>query len=378
MKIRIETSWLALAGLLLAAPALADNETNGPAGPPKDLGEISGSIPQIEAAPVWSVPAELPQVPATLPIYEMTPKDPLQPGPVAEALFQRLQFDGTLAGVDEDDQGVAAAMYVDAENRSVELFRSGALFYMEEDFLPESAPDLLSTLQLDPQSAEDVFAGEGAAFLESIGLERPGMRFKDVSFAELKTVQDGGTQESTKVVAAAAHFGYEVDGVPAWGPGAKTTVYFGQNGPTGFYDAMRDLEPAGEVELFSPAQAVAGYIEGGDPRSLLRLHTGVVDETVIEEVKLVYYVEPGNADQTWLEPWYQITGTMYGWNPGPDPRDPRAGATEAEPAPFTWLQRASEPVPEPGFAGALALGALALARVSGRRRRRGTALRPMA
>jgi hypothetical protein len=252
-------------------------------------------------------------------------------------------------------------MHTDQNGRSVEFFRTGAIFFMKEELFSEQAPDMLVSMGLDPGAAPEFFEQEGTAFLNEIGLNREGMLPKGVSYMQVKSVQEGGSQEASKIVGAAAHFQYEIDGVPAWGPGAKTTVYFGENGPTGMYDAMRDFEPIGEVELFSPQAVLSEYINADKPQTLFRLHTGVVDETVIEEVKVTYYVGPGNADQAMLEPYYLITGTMYGWNPGPDPQNPREGATNADPAPFVWLERASQPVPEPTMALGLAFGGLGIA-----------------
>jgi hypothetical protein len=243
---------------------------------------------------------------------------------------------------------------------------------MEQDLFSEKAEDLLTALKMSEDEADQHFAREGQAFLDAIGLQREGMRLKDVSYMTVKTVTDRQSEETSKHVGAAAHFGYELGGIPAWGPGAKTTVYFGEQGPTGLYDAMRTLEPTTEVELFDPRAVLAAYADRSRrPRSILRLHTGVVEEAIIENVQLTYYLEPGNVDQEFVEPFYLITGTMYGWNPGPDPQNPRRESTPADPAPFVWLEHAATPVPEPSAFAAFGMGLIALAHGASRRARRG-------
>jgi len=356
------SKWAALAtGLLMAGTSLADNETNGGPGPDKDLSVVPGSIPQVEPTPTWSVPAPMPNVPEAVTIFEVQPIDPTNPGPLVQAMMQRFQFDPEQMGFDEDESGIAAVMFTDPDRRTIEVFRSGASFYMEESLFPEQGNDLFEALQLQPGQASEFFQNEATQLLSELGLQREGIRFDEVAFANLKTVQDGGNQETTKVVGAAANFEYEIDGIPAVGPGAKTTVYFGENGPAGLYDALPVFEPAREVELLDPARVVEDYIAADEPRSIYRLYSGVVDETVIEEVKLTYFVGPGNGTQDLIEPYYQISGTMYGWNPGPDPQNPREGATSMDPTPFLWRSKAYIPTPEPGLAAGLAVGALVLA-----------------
>ncbi len=360
---------IALVGVIATGAAQADNETNGPVGPKKDLDLIPGTIPQIVSKTIFSVPAKIPVVPSEVPVFEVIPHDPMKPAEFQLALQAQLGFEGVEMGVDKDAQGIAAVMHTDRAGRSVEAFRSGALFYMEEELFSERAPDMLGTLGMSQNEAFDYFASQGQDFLKSIGLQRNQMFLKDVSFMQVKSMQDRQGEEQGKVVGAAAHFGYEIGGIPAWGPGAKTTVYFGEKGVTGLYDAMRSLEPVGQVTLYRPEQAIADYIGGETPRSLLRLHTGVVEQAVVEDISLVYYMEPGNENQSMVEPHYIIQGTMYGYNPGPDPMNPREGATDAPPAPFFWLQDAADPVPEPGMVAGLAFGVIGLAGLSRRRRR---------
>ncbi len=368
MKINELSRWAALVtGLLMAGTSLADNETNGPAGPDKDLSGIGGTIPQVEPAPIWSIATQMPEVPNAVPLFEVQPIDPTNPGPLVQAMMQRFEFDPEQTGFEEDENGLASVMHTDPNRRTIEVFRSGASFYMEESLFPEQAGDLFERFQLQPGEASEFFESYATNLLSELGLQREGLQFDKVSFAHLKTVEDGGNDETTKVIGAAAKFGYALDGIPLAGPGAKTTVFFGENGPAGLYDAMPVFEPVDTVELLEPAQVVADYIAADEPQSIYRLYTGVVDETVIEEVKLTYYVGPGNEDQGFIEPYYEISGTMYGWNPGPDPENPREGSTTLDPSPFLSRKRAYIPAPEPGLVAGLAVGVMALA---GRRPRR--------
>jgi len=327
----------------------------------KDLDLIPGTIPKIDVLPIFSVSAEMPKVPDTLMSLKVIPHDPMKGSSVQTELANHLAFEARTMGVDEDQAGTSAVMYTDAEGRSMEIFRSGALFYMEEELFSEKANDLLASLRLDRDSAKKHFTAKAEDFLGKVGAAQGGHFLKDVSFAEVKTMRrDSQSDEEVKVVAAAVQYGLEIGGVPAWGPGAKTTVYFDAEGITGFYDATRKFEAAEEVKLVSPAEAVSSYIKGDVPRSILRQHTGVVDNAVIEDVSLVYYMDAGNRDQEIIDPYYLIQGTMYGWNPGPDSADPRRDSKNAEPAPFMWLERAVVPAPEPGSALQLAAGLFAL------------------
>ncbi|MED5198426.1 MAG: hypothetical protein VYB51_01365, partial [Gemmatimonadota bacterium] len=329
--------------------------------------------PKIDVLPTFSVSAKMPDVPATLMSLKVIPHDPMKGSSVQTQLVNHLSFEARTMGVDEDRAGTAAVMYTDAEGRSMEIFRSGALFYMEEELFSEKASDLLGSLRLDRDSAKKHFSAKAGDFLGEIGAAQRGHFLKDVSFAEVKTMQrDSQSDEEVKVVAAAVQYGLEIGGVPAWGPGAKTTAYFDTEGITGFYDATRKFEAGEEVKLLSPAEAVSSYIKGDVPRSILRQHTGVVDNAVIEDVSLVYYMDAGNRDQEIIDPHFLIQGTMYGGNPGPDSADPRKGSKNAEPAPFMWLERAVVPAPEPGNALQLAAGLFALIGLS---RARGTSAR---
>jgi hypothetical protein len=367
------SSLMGLIVAIAAGPSFAQVDPDSPSGNelPKDQSAVASSIPKIDNHIVFQIAAEMPQVPAQLPYHKTKTIEPTQAGGRAGTLRQAFDFTGELVGVETDDRGPKSAMHMDASKNSLEVFRSGAVFYSEEELISEHGDDLFELLGMSPAQAEDEFAGRAELFLAQIDLERKGLQQKGVSFAHLAQSNGPEQEEVVKTLGAAVHYGLEIDGIPAWGPGAKTTVYFGQKGISGYYDAMRDFEPEATIELRSPGRVVSDYIEVDRPQTLLRSHSGVVEQAVIEEVALVYFMDAGNKDQDYISPHYLIEGTFYGWNPGPDPQAPREGSTTAEPVPFTWLEPAHDtiiPVPEPDLALQLGVGIAGLiAALMGRR-----------
>ncbi len=366
MKIKI-ASLILLTVVFCAGTILAQTDPDpdsGSSADPKDLSTVPASIPVITQGISFQMNAQLPQVPAVLPFYRPLTIDPLGLGARENAVRNIFDFQGGLIGTSSDESGnVESAMYGDTEQRSLEIFRSGALFFMKEQLFSEQAADLLN-LHGSTASASAHFTSQADSFLAQLGMQRQGLYLKNVSFAELEKIENGSTSPQTTLVGAAVHYGLDIEGVPAWGPGAKTTVYFDAGGVTGYYDAMSDFEAVGEVDVIAPAAVMNAFVNVPRPQTLFRLHSGVVTQAVIEEVKLIYFMEAGNKDQQFIMPHYLISGEFFGWNPGPDPQNPTQGSTTAAPAPFVWV----EPVPEPGAFLQLVSGLLGLTLLARRRK----------
>jgi hypothetical protein len=300
----------------------------------KDPSSVVGTIPQIDLKFDYKVSALLPKVPASLPTYLVQRVDPTSVDPSRDPVAQAFHFEAKARGTDKSEDGASSMMLIDADHRSLEYFSSGAVFYMEQELFSERADDILAAQKLDRDSAAKRYAEQANELLTRHGLARKGMYLKDVSFTEVKSMGYQDRVETVKTVGAAAHYGYNIGKIPAWGPGAKTTVYFGPNGISGFYDALPDLVPAKEVGIRSATSALQSYMEQETPRTLYRLHTGAVHLVDIEQVELVYYVDAGNRNQHEVAPYYLIQGTFYAL----DVSSEKGGENQAE---FVWLEPAS-------------------------------------
>lgn len=292
-------------------------------------------VPVVDIKPDFKVIADLPVVPGDLPVYRVIPVDPQKINPSRDALGRIFEFKPEKSGSDKAGDGTVSVMYTDGQNRSLEYFSSGAVFYMEEQLFDERADDYLKKLGADRNGAKKQLSREAMGFMKQNGLMQDNMKFNGVSFMDVSAISVKSRRESNKVVGAAAHFGYELNGIAAWGPGAKTTLYYGENGITGYYDAMPAMKAEGQAKTVDPEIALKQYVEAGKAQTLYRLYSGAVEQVVIEKIELVYYVDAGNRTQKTVEPHYLISGTFY----GQDLSGNGAGSTENR---FVWLQNAVE------------------------------------
>lgn len=295
--------------------------------------EAPKDIPNIKVNPDFKVLAEMPQVPSILPIYKVEGIDPTAIDLPNNHLSQVFDFNAEDKGVDKNTDGVMSVMFTDTNKRSLEFFSSGAAFFMNEELFSEHSSDLLRENHLSQESAKEMYKELSWEFLNKNDLVNSGMVFNNVSFMNIQQFSIKDNKESSKVVGAAAHYSYELSGVPAWGPGAKTTVYFGPEGITGFYNAIPKLDVVGEGKTLHPKKVVDKYISAGQAQTLLRLHSGVVEQVIIESVELVYYVDAGNKAQEVVTPHYLISGMFY----GNDISSSEKGMIETE---FQWLTSA--------------------------------------
>ncbi|NEX20191.1 hypothetical protein G3480_07675 [Thiorhodococcus mannitoliphagus] len=333
---------LILSGLLLATAAQAEDPdpVSGHGDwVKKDPSTIPGSIPKVDIQAEYQVLAKLPKVPASLLQFEIQRVDPTRIDPSREPIARAIGFEGKRSGVDKAEDGALSMLLTDPEGRSIEYFSSGAVFFMAEELFSEQGEDLFSRRKWDRDQAAKWYSDQASAFLESAGLARQGMRLKDVSFTEVEWKDIKAATEQVATVGAAAHFGYSIDGIPAWGPGAKTSVYFDAEGISGVYDALPDLKPAKEVAILPPEAAVEAYMKSATPRSLYRLNTGAVEQVLIESVELVYYVDAGNRNQRVVSPHYLIRGSFLGKDLS-TPEHAKDQATELR-SDFVWMEPAA-------------------------------------
>ncbi len=140
---------------------------------------------------------------------------------------------------------------------------------------------------------------------------------RDVSFATLEEYDvAAGKVVGRKVVGAAVHYGYTIDGINTYGPGAKVSVLFGsEERIVGYIDTLRSHKAARPVKLIDPQKAVARYIEYGRPRTLLRSGGGIVEQVLVDQVELVYYLKAASKKQEEIRPHYLIKGRFVCQDP---------------------------------------------------------------
>lgn len=290
--------------------------------PPKE-------VPVIPVKPDFVLTAKLPVVPESLAIFNVVTVNPANIDPAVTAAGRAFGFKSAVKKQHVNSKKSVSVLHTDANNRTLELFDSGAVFIKNETLLDEASPDLLATLKLDRESAKKYFAEKSRSFLSETKLAGTGVTLRDVTFADLTAQSLRGGVETTKVIAAAANYAITLNGIPAWGPGAATRVYFDTKGVSGFYNAAPGLKQGEAVRVIKPEAAVEKYIAAGAPSTNIRLHTGSVYKVDIRKVELVYFIDASNSAQKTVTPQYLLSGQFYG-------RDLSGEKTDVT-SDFSWL-----------------------------------------
>ena len=210
-------------------------------------------------------------------------------------------------------------MLWDSDNRSIQYFSSGAIFFQNETTMPDMAQDLLKHHKLNKSSGKEFYKNKAIKFLKKNDLFSKNMKYKQVSYGvvtqEKKNLKTNKITATERVVSVGVEFEYTLNDIPIWGPGAITTVLFDETGVSGYFNRMRnftELEDSDKRVSISAKEAVEKYISLGSPRSLLLSYSGKVKEVIIDSVELVYYVKPINKLQKELHPHYLISGRIIG------------------------------------------------------------------
>ena len=174
----------------------------------------------------------------------------------------------------------------------------------------EAFLDLLASRGLKTETAKSFYAEAALEFQKTHDLTHRGAYKRDVSFATLETYDVESQKVVTrKVVGAAVHYGYTIDGIKAYGPGAKISIIFGsEDRVVGYIDALRRHKPMRTVALMHPEKAVEQYISYGEPKTLLRSGGGNVKAIIIDTVDLVYYLKAASKNQDEIRPHYLLGG----------------------------------------------------------------------
>ncbi len=313
----MKTKFIQLAASVLAlsvstgAFAQTDNDVYNNDGvnkvkvPPRD-------VPVISVKPDFVLTAKLPSVPESLTVFNVVAVDPTTIDPSATAVGRAFGFKSAAKKQHVNSKKSVSVLHTDANNRTLELFDSGAVFVKNETLLDEASPDLLASLKLDRETAKKYFAEKSRSFLSETKLVSSGITLRDITFGDLSVQSVRSKLETKKVIAAAANYSLTLNGIPAWGPGAATRVYFDTKGVSGFYSAAPTLKQGDIARVIKPEAAVEKYIAAGAPSTNIRLHTGVVYKVDISKVELVYYIDASNSAQKTVAPQYLISGQFYG------------------------------------------------------------------
>ncbi len=295
----------------------------------KNMDDLKASIPDIKLNIDYEVNAEMPEYISNLPVYGASNVNLNKLN--TDKMASIFEFDLSNYKHQKKDDQIVSTMFTDKQQRSLEYFRSGAIFFSKSSLIPEDVGDLLEAKRFDKKSARLFYQEKASDFLKKNALYRDNMYFKDISFATLKTQNREQKTESSKIIAIAVNFGTTLEGVKTWGAGSKVTLYFNEKGMTGYYSALRNLEPIKEIKLIEPKQAVEKYTSYKSPKTLFRSATGIVRQVVIDQVELVYPLKSGNEDQKEITPHYLISGKFIG-------EDANNGKTiESD---FSWLESA--------------------------------------
>lgn len=222
-------------------------------------------------------------------------------------------------GVEINRHGTSELMLMDNNNRSIQYFSSGAIFFQNETTMPDMAQDLLKYNKLDKNSGKEFYKNKAIKFLKKNDLFMKNMHYKQISYGvatqEKKNFKTNEITSTERVVAVGVEFEYTLNDIPIWGPGAITTVLFDETGVSGYFNRMRtftELKDSDKRVFISAKEAVEKYTSLASPRNLLLSYSGKVKEVIIDSVELVYYVKPINRLQKELHPHYLISGRIVG------------------------------------------------------------------
>ncbi len=269
-------------------------------------------VPVISVKPDFVLTAKLPIVPEYLAVFNVVSVDPTQVDPATTLAGRAFGFKSVSKKKYVNSKKSVSVMHTDLNNRTMELFDSGAVFIKNNTLLDEAGPDLLSNLNLDRESAKKYYAEKAKDFLAQTKLGDDNLSLREITFGDLTIQKVKSGVETKKVIAAAANYGISLNGVPTWGPGSATRVFFDSKGVSGFYSAAPNLKQGRTVALVKPEVAVQKYISAGTPSTLIRQHVGVVYKVDIKNIDLVYYLDSSNSSQQLVTPQYLISGEFHG------------------------------------------------------------------
>jgi len=262
----------------------------------------------------------------SLPIYKVNMVDVKNNNKIEkiEAIFD---FTAQKSKIYTSRNNSLSKMITDNKGRSIEYFDSGAIFFNKDSINPKKSKDILQANGLTKKTAKDFYSKKAEIFLSKNNLLQENMFVKRVTFEtfqkiSLKEVENfkkgiNPITKNAKIIGAAVHFGYKIGNIPTWGAGSETTVYFDQDGISGYFNQIRDFSEnknGKEYNLISEKEAVKNYTSNKQAKNLLRATPMITKKVIIDNVQLVYHLKAVNKIQNKIEPKYLITGTLMGIN----------------------------------------------------------------
>lgn len=242
----------------------------------------------------YTLTAQLPETPAVMTYYRTIPADPAEMAQIKDALGVKVPFEDVGSGKIARD---ATARF--------EYYKSGGSWFFlkpEKFYDPRSTPVALPSATEAEAMAKD--------FLSSNGLLPPEayvVRTVDATFGRCRAYSDECTRVSTS---RHVQFGFNKDGWPLIGPGAKMSVAFGEDGEVVMvFQAWRPLEKAGDTPVLSPEEAFE-RLKAERRGNLLEVGVPNASEITIDNVSPGYYVTSGHAPQEFVWPVYVFSGKV--------------------------------------------------------------------
>jgi hypothetical protein len=257
--------------------------------------------------------AKLPQVPATMPVFEVS----------APTLDERREGMRRLAG--ELKLGDLRSVVVEhgtimaGKRGEVEYFHASGSVWARDAMSQNSAKNELRKwpgvkdgkrgpyrMTLDPESSRRLI-GQARELVEASGLIGKEVASEAVQLDQVAHLDAKGKEIAHGAGQATVKFGYAVEGMPVRGAGAKTLVFSEPGRVAGAFHAWRPLGKATPVKLGSAEAALSvGLLK--DPE--LELYHRAGHKIQITRLDLAYLALPAFMRQTHLFPALQIEGEV--------------------------------------------------------------------
>jgi hypothetical protein len=187
--------------------------------------------------------------------------------------------------------------------RVLELFRDKGTGYIRYSDNAELGAEKAASALPEPDEA----VAKSGELLKANGLLPENAVLLGTRYAEFELTGNKGEAMAAGNSSIAAIYGFELDGRPVLGPGAKAGVVFGNDAKViGASLIWRPVEPEGEMEIISPAEAFERFKQSWPPEKVE--DATIVTDVYLEEIDTAFYAAPGMYEQEMLEPVYAFSG----------------------------------------------------------------------
>lgn len=145
------------------------------------------------------------------------------------------------------------------------------------------------------------------AYLHEKGLADDRASVKSVTYTELSRIGQEQKEPETFPIAVHVNFGFTLDGLPVFGPGAKMQVTIeDESTVTEFYKFWRAPVEDRTLEILRPEAAIERF---SHDQNYAELDAGSA-KVVVHRIQLGYYALPPREVQGYLVPVYAFNGTV--------------------------------------------------------------------